>query len=930
MCQCFLITVLQTHILFTLNLNLRYTFLCSSPNSLYLILLLWQLVARDRSHASCLGPGLVFLFISEICIPIFRVPLKQHLLFMIDVSMIDVSMIDVSMIDGSMIDVSMIDVSMIDVSMIDVSMIDVSMIDVSMIDASMIDNRAVRTSIRFKNQHQTALGSYIRVADEHPTELLRSFFIRAETTHSNLSTTTDWLTGHASFLLKCPMLACAGLVHLVFSNYITNAEDWVFTFVESEEKLIATLNGIEIFQHSASAPSLYVGAGNTVFKEKHGNFDIQDSIERRIPLDGIARPSDNIFTFTARSDNSLQMNLTFMGGSPLSNIRLTDLPSGYDRLWIRFVAMDDEKVYGGGEQFTYLNMRGRKFPIWTREQGVGRNKSSLITFVADTTDSGGGDYYTTYYGEPTYFSSRGYVLHSTATYYTVMDFTDAHFHELEVHGNLEVVKLAGGTGKTVSDVSQIHSKVVGLMPELPDWIYTGAIVGLQGGTSRMKDLLATIESNGIKVSAVWIQDWSGKIRTSFGQRVFWNWEWSPEQYPGLDEEIKKLNARGIKLLTYINPYLNAEGDLFKEADSFGYFVKNSSDQTHINDFGEFFCGTIDLTNPAAVAWYKRRIVQRAIDLGISGWMADFSEYLMVDDAKFASGQTALELHNQWPLLWGKLNREAVEEAGKLGQNVFWMRSGYTGISNYTTLFWAGDQNVDYTLSDGVPSTIPAALSVGLQGVGMTHFDIGCYTSLYSIKRSKELFLRSAESAVFSSAMRTHEGNRPTENWQLYSDVDTMKQFARLVKMFVALANYTKAVVTTYTQTGTPVQRPLFYMYPNDPHSWDVEYQYMFGPDLLVAPVIQANATEWSCYLPPGQWTHLWTGDRHSGQTNVTVPAPVGQPPVFYSSDSSYSWENLRLPLVPTQGPSSAGFFLQTSSFLPFSACLLATAFHFLC
>lgn len=72
-------------------------------------------------------------------------------------------------------------------------------------------------------------------------------------------------------------------------------------------------------------------------------------------------------------------------------------------------------------------------------------------------------------------------------------------------------------------------------------------------------------------------------------------------------------------------------------------------------------------------------MKRALDLGLSGWMADFSEYLMVDNAKFHSGQSALELHNQWPVLWAKLNREAVEEAGKLGEAVFWMRAGYAGI-----------------------------------------------------------------------------------------------------------------------------------------------------------------------------------------------------------------------------------------------------------
>lgn len=85
-----------------------------------------------------------------------------------------------------------------------------------------------------------------------------------------------------------------------------------------------------------------------------------------------------------------------------------------------------------------------------------------------------------------------------------------------------------------------------------------------------------------------------------------------------------------------------------------------------------------IVSKAMVMDFTENIIRPALDLGISGWMADFSEYLMVDGAVFHSGQSALELHNQWPLRWGKLNREAVEEAGKLGEVVFWMRAGYAG------------------------------------------------------------------------------------------------------------------------------------------------------------------------------------------------------------------------------------------------------------
>ena len=84
------------------------------------------------------------------------------------------------------------------------------------------------------------------------------------------------------------------------------------------------------------------------------------------------------------------------------------------------------------------------------------------------------------------------------------------------------------------------------------------------------------------------------------------------------------------------------------------------------------------------------------------------------------------------------------------------------------------------------------------------------------------------------------GNRPTENWQLYSDDDTMKQFARLVDMYKAVNNYTQAAMDTYTQTGKPLQRALFYEYPGDSRSWEIEHQYMYGDELLVAPVLEVD------------------------------------------------------------------------------------------
>ncbi len=159
-----------------------------------------------------------------------------------------------------------------------------------------------------------------------------------------------------------------------------------------------------------------------------------------------------------------------------------------------------------------------------------------------------------------------------------------------------------------------------------------------------------------------------------------------------------------------------------------------------------------------------------IDLGISGWMADFGEYLPTDTQLY-DGSDAKQMHNAWPTLWAKVNAEAIAEAGRTGDVLFFMRAGYTGVQRYCPLLWAGDQSVDFSRHDGLVSAICAALSSGLLGNAYHHSDIGGYTSLFGNRRTPELLMRWAEMAAFTPVMRTHETNRPEENCQFDDDCD---------------------------------------------------------------------------------------------------------------------------------------------------------------
>ena len=221
-------------------------------------------------------------------------------------------------------------------------------------------------------------------------------------------------------------------------------------------------------------------------------------------------------------------------------------------------------------------------------------------------------------------------------------------------------------------------------------------------------------------------------------------------------------------------------------------------------------------------------------------MADYGEYLP-PGAHLASGEPWELQHNLYPALWARANREAVREAGREGEVVFFMRAGSSGSSRHTPLFWAGDQLVNWSRGDGLATVIPAAMSLGLQGVGHLHSDIGGFTSVAWMRRSKELFLRWMEQAAFSLLLRTHEGNRPGTQWQFHSDGRPCALLARATEVFDPLKPYRLRGLAEYQRSGLPLMRHPYLHYEGDETLHRLAYQYLLGRDLLVAPVLRPGA-----------------------------------------------------------------------------------------
>ena len=641
-----------------------------------------------------------------------------------------------------------------------------------------------------------------------------------------------------------------------------------------------------ILSHRPDAPALYVGRGEERMEMYRGNFAIDDYLVARIPMAMASiRPTQEGWAIDFAASPAANPTLTLNVRSDRRAIEVACHDAGLNRFWLRVAAEPGEHVWGGGEQMSYFDLRGRRFPLWTSEPGVGRDKSTFLTFQADREGRAGGDYYTTNYPQPTFVSSRRFALHVATTAYAVFDFRHLDFHEIEVWAVPERIELFA-EDSFIELVTTLSNRF-GRQPRLPEWIMVGAVIGLKDG-ERSFDRLETYLSAGAVVSGLWCEDWAGLRQTSFGTRLFWNWQASERRYPDLRERIADLRRRGIRFMAYVSPYLCSDGPLFAEAEALGHFATNADGGTYLVDFGEFTCGVVDLSDLAASAWFEQRILgQNMLDLGMSGWMADFGEYLPID-VRLKNGADPKLMHNAWPVLWAETNAKAVASRQMTGDGVFFMRAGYTGSQAHCPLLWAGDQSVDFSRHDGLVTAICSALSSGLLGNAYHHSDIGGYTSLFGNVRTAELLMRWAEMAAFTPVMRTHEGNRPTDNLQVDQDPQVLAHFARMTRIHAALVPYFASLCDEAVDRGLPLQRPLFLHHEDDPATYALQDSYLLGPDLLIAPVSAADQDRWQTYLPAGsQWAHLWEGRSQDGGRTVEVASPLGYPPVFFRANSRF-------------------------------------------
>lgn len=642
--------------------------------------------------------------------------------------------------------------------------------------------------------------------------------------------------------------------------------------------------------HRLEQITIETGTGENRFSMKRGSFIYRQKLRgmRKLRLRGKEELPDG-FLLRYASPSGRDAGCLRVSVSPSGQLAGVtwegEAPPGVNRFRLTIPAGAAEHFYGCGETHSTLDLKGERVRIWVAEhQNTGRiSKKLLREMLTGPRPQRVLPFsrYESYYAQPTFVSSGRYFVHADTDAYAEFDFTRPGQITLTLQ---QPPRLTIGWGQDFPEVSGLLSALLGWPRKLPEWIYDGGILAIQEGCAEVEQKLARAAGAGVRVNGIWCQDWCGCRRTGFGYQVMWNWRWDDGLYPRLPDKIKEWNQRGIRFLGYINPFLAIEKELYQEAAAKGYCVKDQKGGDYLVTITTFPAAMVDLTNPAAYAWYKGIIQQNMIDIGMGGWMADFGEYLPVDSVLY-SGEDPELVHNRWPALWAKLNREAIYERGAEDTVFFFTRAGHTGTIAASDMMWTGDQHVDWSVDDGLPSVIPATLSLAMSGFPITHSDVGGYTTILRMRRGRELLMRWAEMNALSPLFRTHEGNQPSRNVQFDADDGLLAHMARCTALHAALRDYLIACEEAARTQGIPVMRPLFYHY-DEPALYTRKDEYLLGRDILVAPVLHEGAVRRDCLLPQDRWVHLFTGERYEGGM-ADVAAPIGQPPVFIREESPW-------------------------------------------
>ncbi|NEE02489.1 TIM-barrel domain-containing protein [Phytoactinopolyspora halotolerans] len=555
-----------------------------------------------------------------------------------------------------------------------------------------------------------------------------------------------------------------------------------------------------------------------------------------------------------------------------------------------------ERFEGFGERYDRLDQRGHDVHTYVYNQYQDQGSTGR-----------------TYLSVPFFTNSAGYGVYLPSTRYSVFNLgthlSDMAGFTLDTGGaldsTLEYYMFTGSPDEIVDDYTSVSGR-----PELPPkWAFGLWMSANEWNTqAEVEAELDNVDIHDIPHTAMVLEQWSDEA-------TFYVWHgatYTPTSGAGSlsysdltfppgtawsdpAAMVDDAHAQGIKVLLWQIPVLKENFDTNpssppqqhlndkSHAQSQGYVVEDGDGGDYRVPSGQWFGDSLvpDFTDSTATDWWMSKRDYLLDDVGIDGFKTDGGELIFGRDVAFADGRDGAEMHNAYPNSYTGAYDDYVETKTG-GDGTIFSRAGTAGAQS-NSIFWAGDQSSTFT---SFREAVRAGISAGQSGVPFWAWDMAGFTGGFP---SAELYLRSAAQATFSPIMQYHSEKAspsPSEArtpWNVQartgdnSVVPTFRKFAN-VRMNLLPYVYTEAVDSA--DTGVAMMRAMSHEFPDDPDAAGLDEQYMFGEQLLVAPIMEQGATSTDVYIPDGEWYDFFNGGRFVGGGTKTYGAGLDSIPVY--------------------------------------------------
>ncbi len=516
-----------------------------------------------------------------------------------------------------------------------------------------------------------------------------------------------------------------------------------------------------------------------------------------------------------------------------------------------------EQIMGGGSRVLPNNLRGQSLPLYNRAHyGYGSESHQM------------------YYSMPMVYSTNGY--------YLIFDNAGAGQLDIDVNGSNELVFSSKGgrasytviAGKTWADRLANLTEATGRQPMPPRWAL-GSFASRFGYRTQQQVLETTAlyEQYDIGLDALVVDlYWFGPdIKGHMG-----NLRFDEQAFAQPKQMTTDLQDKGVNTVLITEPFVLTSSSRFEEAEKANALATAPDGTTKTFDFYFGNTALVDVFSEDGQEWFKG-IYEYLDGYGVAGWWGDLGEpEVHPDDTIHATG-TALDLHNAYGHRWAQLVYEQARDMHPDTRPFVMMRSGFVGSQRYGMIPWSGDVGRNWA---GLAAQPQIMLSMGMQGIAYMHSDLGGFTPVEAL--DDELYIRWLQFGVFSPVFRPH-AEESVASEPVYHSAEVRKLAKKAIDLRYRLMPYLYTAVYENHKTGMPLARPM--ALADDEASFAIRDQYMWGPSLLVAPVLEQGATQRQVYLPEGRWYPLDSSASITGGQTHSVNLLADQIPVFVKAGS---------------------------------------------